>query len=57
MRSYLERELPELVAARLPIDHARQAVSGHSMGGHGALTLALRTPDRFRSVSAFAPIV
>ena len=57
MRSYLERELPELVAARLPIDPARQAVSGHSMGGHGALTLALRTPDRFRSVSAFAPIV
>ncbi len=56
MRSYLERELPDLVAATLPVDTTRQAISGHSMGGHGALTLALRTPDRFRSVSAFAPI-
>lgn len=57
MRSYLERELPELLAAALPLDMTRQAISGHSMGGHGALTLALRTPSRFRSVSAFAPIV
>jgi S-formylglutathione hydrolase len=57
MRSYLERELPELVADALPLDMTRQAVSGHSMGGHGALTMALRTSARFRSVSAFAPIV
>lgn len=57
MRSYLERELPDLVAAALPLDMSRQAISGHSMGGHGALTLALRDPARFRSVSAFAPIV
>jgi S-formylglutathione hydrolase len=57
MRSYLERELPELVTDALPLDMTRQAISGHSMGGHGALTMALRTPGRFRSVSAFAPIV
>ena len=56
MRSYLERELPELVGRSLPLDMARQAITGHSMGGHGALTLALRDPGRFRSVSAFAPI-
>lgn len=56
MRSYLERELPELVGRSLPLDMARQAIAGHSMGGHGALTLALRDPGRFRSVSAFAPI-
>jgi len=57
MRRYLERELPALVGAALPLDMGRQAISGHSMGGHGALTLALRDPGRFRSVSAFAPIV
>jgi S-formylglutathione hydrolase len=57
MRRYLERELPALVGAALPLDMERQAISGHSMGGHGALTLALRDPGRFRSVSAFAPIV
>lgn len=56
IRSYVERELPELVAAHAPADMARQGISGHSMGGHGALTVALRNPDRFRSVSAFAPI-
>ncbi|MXQ14914.1 S-formylglutathione hydrolase, partial [Microvirga makkahensis] len=56
MRSYLERELPELVAANLPADMARQGITGHSMGGHGALTIALRNPDRFKAVSAFAPI-
>src|SRR4051812_40413013 len=55
MRSYIERELPALVAAAFPADMARQAISGHSMGGHGALTLALRSPGRFKSVSAFAP--
>lgn len=56
MRSYIERELPELVAAHFPVDMARQGITGHSMGGHGALTIALRHPQRFRSVSAFAPI-
>ncbi len=57
MRSYVERELPALVAQEFPADMQRQAIFGHSMGGHGALTIALRNPDRFKSVSAFAPIV
>ena len=56
MRSYIERELPALVEAALPADMARQGITGHSMGGHGALTIALRNPGRFASVSAFAPI-
>ena len=55
MESYL-LELHALVLATLPADPARTGIFGHSMGGHGALTLALRHPDRFRSVSAFAPI-
>ena len=57
MWSYVTEELPELVAAEFPVDMAAQAISGHSMGGHGALTVALNHPGRFRSVSAFAPIV
>ncbi|AMG73521.1 S-formylglutathione hydrolase [Sphingopyxis granuli] len=58
MRSYIEDELPSLLLRHFPMaDMTRQGISGHSMGGHGALTVALRTPDRFRSVSAFAPIV
>ena len=57
MKSYIEDELPALLAAHFPVDMARQGITGHSMGGHGALTIALRNPDRFRSVSAFAPIV
>jgi S-formylglutathione hydrolase len=57
MESYVAAELPELVAAHFPVDLDRQAIAGHSMGGHGALTLALRNPGRYRSVSAFAPIV
>lgn len=57
MRSYIERELPELVREHFPVDLTRQGITGHSMGGHGALTIALRNPDRFRSVSAFSPIV
>jgi S-formylglutathione hydrolase len=57
MRSYIEDELPALVGAEFPVDMARQGITGHSMGGHGALTIALRNPGRFRSVSAFAPIV
>jgi len=57
MRSYIEDELPTLVAAGFPVDMARQGITGHSMGGHGALTIGLRNPERFRSISAFAPIV
>ncbi len=58
MRSYIETELPALVASEFPMaDMTRQGITGHSMGGHGALTIALRNPGRFRSVSAFAPIV
>lgn len=57
MRSYIERELPALIAANFPADMARQAIMGHSMGGHGALTIALRNSGRYRSVSAFSPIV
>lgn len=57
MRSYIERELPDLIGANFPADMSRQSIMGHSMGGHGALTIALRNPDRFKAVSAFAPIV
>lgn len=57
MYSYIVDELPEVVASAFPVDLGRQAITGHSMGGHGALTIALRNPGRFRSVSAFAPIV
>jgi S-formylglutathione hydrolase len=56
MESYIVSELPELVAANFPVDMGRQGLTGHSMGGHGALTLALKTPGRWKSVSAFAPI-
>jgi len=56
MDSYIMEELPALVNAGLPADSDRVSISGHSMGGHGALVLALRNPGRFRSVSAFAPI-
>ena len=56
MRSYIEQELPALVAAEFPVDTDRQGIAGHSMGGHGALTISLRNPGRFRSTSAFAPI-
>jgi len=57
MRTYIETELPALISELFPTDMQRQGITGHSMGGHGALTIALRNPDRFRSVSAFAPIV
>jgi S-formylglutathione hydrolase len=57
MRSYVEKELPALVAEHFPADMDRQGITGHSMGGHGALTISLRNPGRFRSTSAFAPIV
>ena len=57
MYSYLIDELPRLAQERFPFDMGRQGIFGHSMGGHGALTLALRNPGRYRSLSAFAPIV
>jgi S-formylglutathione hydrolase len=57
MRAYIERELPALVATAFPARMDRQGIMGHSMGGHGALTIALRNPGRFAAVSAFAPIV
>ncbi len=57
MRTWLIDELPRLIAAHFSADMARQGITGHSMGGHGALTLALKHPGRFKSVSAFAPIV
>ena len=57
MWSYVTGELPGLIAANFPADMSAQAIMGHSMGGHGALTIALTFRDRFRSVSAFAPIV
>ena len=58
MKSYIEDELPALIAAQFPrADLSRQGITGHSMGGHGALTIALRNAGRYRSVSAFAPIV
>jgi S-formylglutathione hydrolase len=56
MYDYVTEELPALVNASFPVDAGRQGIFGHSMGGHGALTIALRNPGRYRSVSAFAPI-
>jgi S-formylglutathione hydrolase len=57
MYSYITKELPQVLAAHFPLDMGRQGITGHSMGGHGALTIALKHPEIFRSVSAFAPIV
>ena len=56
MYDYIVEELPALIAANFPVDELRSGIFGHSMGGHGALTIALRNPEKFRSVSAFAPI-
>jgi len=56
MYDYVTRELPALVAANFPADMERQGIFGHSMGGHGALTIALKNPETFKSCSAFAPI-
>jgi S-formylglutathione hydrolase len=56
METYVTRDLLDVVGANFPVDAGRRGISGHSMGGHGALTLALRHPDLFRSVSAFSPI-
>lgn len=57
MWTYVTAELPDLVGANFPADLDRQSILGHSMGGHGALTIALNFPDRFKAASAFAPIV
>ncbi len=57
MYSYVVSELPSVIEGHFPIDSGRRGIFGHSMGGHGALTMALRNPDRYRSLSAFAPIV
>jgi len=57
MYTYITEELPALIAREFPADMERQSIFGHSMGGHGALTIALKHPDRYRSCSAFAPIV
>ena len=56
MYDYVSVELPALIQSELSVDSYRQSISGHSMGGHGALTIALKNPDKYRSVSAFAPI-
>jgi S-formylglutathione hydrolase len=56
MYDYIVEELPGLLAPSLPLELGRAAICGHSMGGHGALIIALKNPERFRSVSAFAPI-
>ncbi|WP_037467521.1 S-formylglutathione hydrolase [Sphingobium herbicidovorans] len=57
MWSYVTQELPTLIVENFPADMERQSIMGHSMGGHGAITIALRNPGRYASVSAFAPIV
>ncbi|MEM7043498.1 MAG: S-formylglutathione hydrolase, partial [Pseudomonadota bacterium] len=56
MYSYVTEELPALVNTQFPVDEARTGIMGHSMGGHGALTIAFKNPDQYKSVSAFAPI-
>lgn len=57
MYDYISSELPDLIEASFPVDGQRAGIFGHSMGGHGALTIGLKNPKRFRSISAFAPIV
>lgn len=57
MYTYITQELPKLISEQFRVDMARQGIFGHSMGGHGAMTIALKNPDRFKSCSAFAPIV
>ena len=56
MYEYILEELPAQISANFPVDAERTGISGHSMGGHGALTIALKNPSRYRSVSAFSPI-
>ena len=57
MYDYVTQELPALINDNFPVDPSRQSIFGHSMGGHGALSIALKNPDKYKSVSAFAPIV
>jgi S-formylglutathione hydrolase len=57
MFDYVTKELPGVIAAKFPVDYSRQSIFGHSMGGHGAITVALNSPGVYRSVSAFSPIV
>jgi len=57
MYSYIVNELPALIAEHFPVDSLRSGIFGHSMGGHGALVIGLRNPDKFQSISAFSPIV
>lgn len=57
MWDYVAEELPALLAENFPVDLDRMGITGHSMGGHGALTLGLTYPEKFKSLSAFAPIV
>jgi len=57
MYDYITKELPEVINANFPVDADRMSIMGHSMGGHGALTIALKNPGKYKSVSAFAPIV
>lgn len=57
MYDYIVNELPEIIAAHFPIDSGRAGIFGHSMGGHGALTIGLKHPEKYYSISAFAPIV
>jgi len=56
MYDYVTEELPQIVQQNFPVAAERQSIAGHSMGGHGAITIALKNPGRYRSVSAFAPI-
>jgi S-formylglutathione hydrolase len=56
MYTYVVKELPGVIESNFPVDPARTGIFGHSMGGHGALTIALKNPDTYKSVSAFAPI-
>jgi S-formylglutathione hydrolase len=57
MYDYVTQELPALINDNFPVDPSRQSIFGHSMGGHGALSIALKNPDKYKSVSAFAPII
>ncbi|MBL4580256.1 MAG: S-formylglutathione hydrolase [Gammaproteobacteria bacterium] len=57
MYDYITQELPALINESFPVDPSRQSIFGHSMGGHGALSIALKNPDKYKSVSVFAPIV
>jgi S-formylglutathione hydrolase len=57
MYDYVTQELPALINDNFPVDSSRQSIFGHSMGGHGALSIALKNPDKYKSVSAFAPII